>query len=516
MSVNTSKKFRQKLVKPTHANGNPEYEYWFPEWCKMRDVILGQKQLKEMQTSYLPKYAKMTDEEYDDYLSRASFYNMTSRTLDGMIGTSFLRDPKIFGLDEELINNLQNISKKGSSFLIFAKQIAEEILKVGRVGVFIDMAPNGGVPYLTAYLTENIVDWETSTLEGREKLTKVVLRELRRSDDTTSSYSVTWRVLRLVFGEYQQHVYEMDDPMASIDFDAKEPDYIITPTRRGTPFDYIPFVFFGPRSNETEIEKPPLLDIADINLSHYTSGAQLEQGRWYTGLPIYWSEVGPCGEQAEYAIAPNVVWQLSPGGRAGILEFNGHGLSFLENALKQKENQISALGGRMITNRADSTGKSEEETKMNERNERSLLVNVSSVLDEGFTTLLRWWAFWQDQTDVSGVSIKFNRDFMLDKLAAREFRAITTMYQEGIMPIEALFEVFQRINIIPDTFSLEEFVAALDDPAQFPNNPDMLAKKQGFPDAKSKFTHDEAILANARVQASADVGNVQQDEDEDG
>ena len=504
MSVNTSKKFRQKLAKPSHHNGNPEYEYWYPEWCKMRDVILGQKQLKSMTTQYLPKYAKMNDEEYSDYLGRTTFYNMASRTLDGMIGTAFLRDPKIKGLDKGLVPNLKHISKKGSSLLIFTKQVTEEMLKIGRVGVLVDMAANGGEPYFAAYLAENIVDWDIST-DGREELIKVVLREIKRSPDEISAYHTTWRVLRMVNGVYEQHVYNVEGSTDLVNFDTRTPDFVIVPNKRGAPFDYIPFKFFGPRSNETEIEKPPLLDIADINLSHYTSTAQLEQGRWYTGLPIYWSEVGPSGEQQEYDIAPNVVWQLAPGGKAGILEFNGQGLIFLEKALEQKENQISALGGRMITNRPDSTGKSTEETNMNERNERSLLVNVSNTLDEGFTVLLQWWAAWQDQVNTDGIEIKFNKDFMLDKLAAREFRAITTMYQEGILPIEALHEVFQRINIIPDSMDLEDFKISLDNLDQFPNNPDIAAMQEGFPDAQSKFNHDEAILADARSIEAARV-----------
>ena len=105
MSVNTSSKFRDKLRNPAVPNGNPEYNFWHPEWEKMRDVILGQKQIRDMTTKYLPKYAKMSNEEYAAYLDRAPFYNMTSRTLDGMIGTAFLRDPKITGLDEKIQKN---------------------------------------------------------------------------------------------------------------------------------------------------------------------------------------------------------------------------------------------------------------------------------------------------------------------------------------------------------------------------------------------------------------------------
>jgi len=501
MANNTSQRFRDKLTNPIHPNSNPEYEFWHPEWSKLRDVILGQKQLRAMGTIYLPAYAKMTAQEYADYLRRVAFYNMTSRTLDGMIGTSFLRNPKTFGIEERLERGLDNIGKKGSTLLTFTKQITEEIIKVGRVGVLCDMAVDGGEPYFASYLAENIIDWELNTSFGRDKLTMVVLRELVRNPNDPRGYDTIFRVLRLIAGQYEQHVFFIGDSTSVIDFDTAQPDQVIVPTLRGKPFDFIPFVFFGARSNEPEVEKPPLLDIADINLAHYSASAQLEQGRWYTGLPIYFAEVGPGGEKAEYDIAPNVVWQLTQGAKAGIIEFNGSGLKSLENSLKEKENQISALGGRMITNRADSTGKSEEETKMNERNERSLLINVSKVLDDGFTQLLQWWASWQGQRDVDEVNIRFNKDFMLDKLAAREFRAFTDMYQKGILPIEVLFEVFQRINVIPDVMTLESFKEALDNPENFPNNPDLMAQREGFPDARSKFSHDEAILAAKRVEA---------------
>lgn len=506
MASNTSQKYRRKLREPTTPNANPEYSFWYAEWGKMRDVVIGQKQIRNMGTKYLPKYARMTDDEYSDYLNRASFYNMTDRTLNGMVGTAFLRDPKIAGFDSLplLKESLGSISKSASSFLTFSKSICTEVIKVGRVGVLCDMAEDGGVPFLTHYLAENIMDWESEVIAGRETLTKVVLRELTRSDKEFDSYSVSFRVLRLSGGVYSQQVFKVEDSTVSIDFDKATADYTVTPTRRGVAFDYIPFVFFGPRSNETEVDKPPLLDIADLNLSHYQSTAQLEQGRWYTALPIYYAEVGANGEQADYYIAPNAVWQVQPGTKAGLIEFHGQGLIFLENALNDKENQISALGGRMITNRPDSTGKSKEETEMNARNERSLLMNVSNVLDEGFTKLLRWWAFWQDvsQSEADKIEVKFNKDFLLNELGAREFRAITLMYQEGILPIEAVYEVFQRINIIPDDMTFEEFEKALKNPESFPNNPDIRAKKEGFPDAKSKFESEEAALARERVQGS--------------
>jgi hypothetical protein len=50
----------------------------------------------------------------------------------------------------------------------------------------------------------------------------------------------------------------------------------------------IPFRFFNATTNLGDIEKPPILDILTLNLSHYKTYAQLEHGRFYTANPVYY------------------------------------------------------------------------------------------------------------------------------------------------------------------------------------------------------------------------------------
>jgi hypothetical protein len=51
------------------------------------------------------------------------------------------------------------------------------------------------------------------------------------------------------------------------------------PTRRGERLAFIPFTFLGPVSIKPYVAKPPLLDLVDVNLSHYRTSADLEHGR---------------------------------------------------------------------------------------------------------------------------------------------------------------------------------------------------------------------------------------------
>jgi hypothetical protein len=42
------------------------------------------------------------------------------------------------------------------------------------------------------------------------------------------------------------------------------------------------------------------------------------------------------------------------------------------------------------------------------------------------------------------MEFRCNQDFLLDQAAAREFRAITMMYQAGLLPIEVIYEYFLK------------------------------------------------------------------------
>ena len=85
-----------------------------------------------------------------------------------------------------------------------------------------------------------------------------------------------------------------------------------------------------------------------------------------------------------------------------------------------------------------------------------------------------------------GLEFRVNQDFLLDQAAAREFRAITMMYQAGLIGIEIIYEYFLKADVIPEYVTLEMFTKMLNDQAQFPNNPDFESRKAGFPNAQQQ------------------------------
>lgn len=506
---------------------HPDYQYWSPIWRMIRDAEIGEVEVKRKQQLYLPKLAGHDAEQYASYLHRAVFYNMTSKTLNALYGTMFRRNPKVSGMTKPLQKLSKRFSKDGMSLHLTSKTAAKEVLAVGRYGMLVDASSDGaGHAYVATYTAENIVDWQLEEVDGEWTYTRVVLREISYQRDRSKrispyEYSSRFRILSLQQlpdggHVYEQHVYEDRELNGIPDLDSV-PDDIVTPTVRGEPLDRIPFVIIGPFTNHPDVQKPPILDIVTLNYSHYLSYAQLEHGRFYTANPVYYTSSGTADEgDGEYYVGPDVVWELGKDGKAGILEFNGNGLKFLENALDMKEAQIAAIGGRLMPGTAKGTAESDNSLKMKEKNEHTLLLNISDTMDDGFTKILQWWADWNNASSaqIEKMMFEVNRDFLLKDIGAREFRAIHQMYADGVIPLDVVYEYLRKSEVIPEWMDGDEFKGLLEDSKQFPHMVDVLARMNGYPDAKSvqdekarkeQFDHDIKLAKQAQeVRPSAD------------
>lgn len=493
---------------------HPAVAYNYLDWTLLRDAAEGEKAVKDGAKAYLPHMSGMDDEEYVGYLDRATYYNFTGRTIGAMNGTLFRRRPVLANMPERFADRLKNVSSENHSLFDYCASVGQELIHMGRVAVLLDLPQTPSTqpkPYFTTYKAEHILDWEVEKRDGRYVLTYVVLREYKMStsrESTERKLRVMYRTLHLGPNGYYQHVYQ--NPDGDADLVPEHKSAAIVPLRAGKPLDFIPIVIFGPQFNTPDVQKSPMLDIAQTNISHYRSYAELEQGLFYTGFPVYYAEIGQGAEGgADYELAPNRVWETPAGSKPGLLEFNGHGLKFLEGVLDRKEQHAASLGGRMIGIRSSAVSESDNVVRMKELNEHSTLLGVSKALDAGFTQLVQWWARWAgaSEDEAKNIDIEFNKDFVFDGIGSREFRAVHAMYKDGILPIEVVYEYLKKALVIPDWMDEKEFKKLLDKMESFPNQPDAEARFEGYPDKKTQLENEQAEkdredAAKAREEAA--------------
>jgi Domain of unknown function (DUF4055) len=505
----TNKNTLDAIRAPSTYNSyhHPDYNYYRSEWNMIRDAIAGERRIKEKGTDYLPSLDTDFGTAYEKFKSRAVYVNMVSRTVSGLVGTLFKKNPKVSGVK---LSELDDLTIEGLPLNLFAKKVTAEVAGLGRIGLLVDMIDEK--PYLTEYVAENILSWKYRIIKGRQVITYVLLREIvnftpefgvdniadpnstaKLGNYTGSALIARHRVLTLENGIYKQKLYSINENMSpnTTLSGQKESMEEIIPTRGGEPLDFIPFVVIGPLSPTAEIQRSPIADITYLNIAHYKTSAMLEHGRHYTALPVYYAPIAPGQEDTEYLIGPDVVWEVPEGTTPGILEYKGQGLKSLSDSLVEKEEHIAQLGGRIMGIRPLAVAESDNIYAMKQAAEIALLLGISESVSQGLTVAVRWYLDWQ-RKPIKGVVIKLNQDFKEQALDARELRAVALLYQSGIYPIEELFRVLQNSDFVHETTTLEDFKEMLNRLASFPNQPDVAAQFEGYADASARTVDQRA------------------------
>ena len=440
-----------------------EYDDKHDAWDRMRDFIEGASAVKEVGETYLPKLDRQSKSDYVDYLNRALFYRATGRTHQALLGSVFRKDPMI-ELPEDMSGEMVDVSMMDLSMIDFSRKVVDEVLATGRYGVLVEFSDDENRPYFVGYKAERIRNWREERIDGKTVLTMVVLEEVDNVEGDTEFDTVEktrYRALKLIDGIYTVEVFESE-----IDGEEEgtgDPVLIetITPLRNGEPLEEIPFYFFSPDNLQSEISKPPLLDLVEVNKSHYQTSADLENGRHLIGLPtpIF---IGFDAQDKEIVLgAKNALSTENLNARAFFLEFAGAGLGNLERALAQKEQLMASMGARLLE--APRSGVETAETaRIRQAGESSLLGMVTRVCSEGLSSCLKKYAWWNGLDNVEKVTVELNTDFVDWGLTGADVAGYVQSYLAGGMSFDTLFYTLEKGEVYKPGTTMEEEQARLD------------------------------------------------------
>lgn len=482
---------------PVESN-HQEYTDNIHNWSKCRHVVDGEGAVKSAGETYLPRLTEQTDAEYQAYRQRALFYGASGRTVAGLSGAILRKPPKFQGLTEEERESLKTVGCSNESIKEIIKCTVREILTQGRYGLLVDSEDAGddyAEPYISQYYAENIVNWRTKVINGRERLILVVLKEieydyearkdrLEEYDEFKPKRIEQRRVLRLVDlgeGEYEYQV-EVWQKKEDVDKKAKADETTkiktrvrlnqsqgpkskkpgeswqrvgetIIPKVIGKSLDYIPFQFFSPEGTGSAVEKSPILDLADANLSHFRTSADLEHGRHFTALPTAWV-AGFDPKTTKLKIGSSTAWVAKePGAHAGFLEFSGSGLGHLSNALKEKQELMAVLGSRLLEEQKAGV-EAADTVRLRQSGEGSVLAGIARAASEGIENVLEWLLKWGGKAEPD-VGVELNKDFGPAVMDPALLQSLMAAYQAGMISFDTWYYNLKNGEIVPDDSDLE-------------------------------------------------------------
>lgn len=448
---------------------HPQYSKRLPQWQRCMDCFEGSDRIKseERRTTYLPTLSGQNDVEYVAYITRALFFNATGRTVQGLVG-AMVRNEPTFKLPGAMDDWTKDLTPDHHSAVELVKQIGEAILLYNRALLLVDrpeVDESRGIedrPYIAMYDALAITNWQT------EPFPRVVLKETFFERDEKDEYSrresTQYRELLLLDGVYTQRLWRkvprtQTGPSKSEEYGIYR---TITPTRRGQRMTELPVVWLSMQGLVQKIEKSPLLDLVDVNISHFHNSADLEHGRHFTALPTPWVS-GVSAEElgGKMRIGSATAWALpNPQSRAGFLEFSGQGLAAIAEGMRSKEEMMAALGARLLQQPRRTQVEAAETARIHASGEVSALTAVAVAAEEGLEKALEIAREWEG---VSGkVEARLNRDFIDTRLAPQELTALLSAWQQGGISIDTFLWNLKQGELLPPDDTIDEEKARIE------------------------------------------------------
>jgi hypothetical protein len=456
---------------------HPEYQIARAAWARCRDTAAGQEAVRAAGPDYLPRLAGQSPAEYAAYLGRTLFYNAVARTVDGLSGLIFRRPPVVEVPPALADDFIADVTLAGSDLLAFAEMAVEEVLVVGRAGILVDFPRRpaeagqsladdrtwGMRPVWRLYRAENVINWRSQMIGGVDRLTLLVLRErvpAPSHEFDTSTMLDQYRVLDMTPEGCRLRLF-----IPGAGNQAPRLSEEVYPLCQGRPLDRIPFVFLGQRDTTPQVDKPPLLDLVELNLAHYRLSADYYHGLHFTGLPQPVIS-GVSQDEAPMTIGSSEAWLLpDPAAQAFYLEYSGQGLDAMRQELEALEDRMARLGSRTLA--AEKRSAETAETALIHRaGESGTLASLAQAVSTGLSRALEMAGEW---AGAGGPALcQLNTDYHPTPLSADELEALVTALQAGAISNKVFAYRLRKGEFYPPghSESAEQDLLAAQNPVQ--------------------------------------------------
>lgn len=439
---------------------HPDYTQNVNTWVKNRDCYKGDKAIKDKGEIYLPKLTGLSEDEYETYKQRGLFVNYVKLTADGMIGQIMRKDPTVEGLNLDT----DNIDGSGGTIYNLFRRTTKELITVGRTGLFVDYyttdAENvieaelkGEKAYITSWNAEAIINWRTTVVNGENKLSLLVLKEVildYSQDEFEPEQKEIYKVLKLTEGIYTQEEYKKVQDSITGEKSFLLVSDPVTPLLNGKPLDFIPFWIVNTYGTGTEIEESSINDLCDINVSHYLNTCDNEN-------ELFWCSVKTPIFPGWDTDKPIVIGraQSVDGGKDSALPYilEAKNKSAISEEMTKKEQRMSAIGSSLITGRGRYIA-SAETSRIQSSSETSILSHISNILSDAFTQALTFWSLWSGGSE--DIQVSFNKDFMEETLDTKKAVELSTLVETGYLSRKAYFYNMKKGEYYPTEWTYDD------------------------------------------------------------
>ena len=258
------------------------WDAMMPTWDMVETLLAGTEAMRAAGSLYLPQHDEESDHNYSERLMTNILTNKFEQTVDNFVGRPF-SEPVRFedGTPDNIIELGNNIDLQGNNMTVFCRQVFREGLAKGFSHILIDFPRmseeekgsrtleddriEGRRPYWVLVKPENVIFAAADVVETKqgvqEFLTHVRIKEIVvEQDGFTEVAHEQIRVLEPGFFQVWRKIPSRK----------RKPEWKLI-DQGETGLDFVPMVTFYADRTGLMTAKPPLEDLAHMNIRHWQS-----------------------------------------------------------------------------------------------------------------------------------------------------------------------------------------------------------------------------------------------------
>lgn len=422
-----------------------------PDRDLARALLGGTRAMRAAGVTYLPQWPNEEATAYTARLATAVLFPAYSRTVATLAGKPFSK-ALTFGEDvpPRIVEWCEDVDLQGRSLQVFAAEQMQKVLGYGLAGILVDYPRAEGVrtladersvgarPYFVAIEASQILGWRAQMVAGKWRLLQLRIMESVAEPDGEWGETEIAQVRVMTPGAWQTY-RSNDKGLWSLH------------EQGATTLSEIPFVaLYGDRTGFMTA-KPPLIEVAHLNVQHWQSSSDQQTILHVARVPIL-TAIGVDEDFTLTVGASSAVKITNPEGKLAYVEHSGAAITAGRDDLKDIEERMRQAGAELLVLQPGQITATQVATE--NAVGMSALQRIAVDFEDGLAAALQFMADWVNEPQ--GGHVQLFKDFASATLAEASAQLLLTTATAGKLSDETLIGEYKRRGILAPEIDHEE------------------------------------------------------------
>ena len=416
------------------AEPGPSWQELAPDLELIHDLMGGTRQMRSAGLRWLPKEHSETWEAWRARLNRSVLFNGLARTVAALSGRPFSHDVKVEGAHPQIMQFCQNIDGRGASLTTFAAQLLRLMLRDGLVYLLVDASADGGQPYCVMIEASQMIGVRRDP--DNQGISQIRIRE--QILQQKGAFADEWQDQIRVIERGRWMLFRTDSNRRS-DWSRH--------ASGAMGIEHVPVVECAVDADYAMRARPPLLDLAWLNLAHWQSSSDQRHILHIARVPILFAR-GMDTSESQIDIGPNrIIMAEDSTADIKFVEHSGAAIAAGRQDLLDLEEKMAVMGLDLMVRRTGhptATARAIDHAQSN----AFLHMLVDDVRDH-LNGVLKWAALWLGLPEAAAGEVILPKHFPIDAQIAETAESLLSDKREGRLTPEEFLASIERKGVMP-------------------------------------------------------------------